>query len=64
MGAYGISVTCKQRIRDVRHLLIMHIIKLRSSNLKSQKFEMYGPTITGTHRYDEGAQPTMERMET
>ena len=32
--AYDISVACKQRIGDVRHLLIMHIIELRSSNLR------------------------------
>jgi hypothetical protein len=32
--ANDISVACKQRIGDVRHLLIMHIIKLRSSNFK------------------------------
>ena len=25
---------------------------------------MYGPRITGTHQYDEGAQPTMETMKT
>ena len=34
IGAYDISVACKQRIGDVRHLVIMHIIQLRSSNLK------------------------------
>jgi len=34
IGAYDISVACKQRIGDVGHLLIMHIIKLRNRVLR------------------------------
>jgi hypothetical protein len=43
IGAYNISVTWKQRIRDIRHLLIMHIIKLRSSNLKKTEVRNVWP---------------------